>query len=557
MHNIYREYKSENLAFFEVSSGMGIIIRKTICVITVVQIMCYISGCTSSARGKPAEDLGTTIGSSGKIIYPESISVEGYGLVGGLRGTGSLECPPQIRTYLIQYIMAQLPAETMSKAESLINSSNTAVVLVEGVIPIQDAKSQYFDVRVTALPGTQTTSLEGGWLYKTELKIKGSFGITTGILADAEGPVFTDKISTSGIDKRAGYILAGGKGLTEYNIRLALGKPDFELTNNIRNQLNERFGRDIARAILPGRIEIKVPAVYKDHKKRFISIVRAMYLTEAPGITEKRINHHVGELALTPEREESEIALEAIGNQSLVELAALLNASDEHVRLRAGRCMLNLGSNEGLQVLRQIAMDRRSAYRIEAMESITAAARPNDAAYILRILLRDDDFNIRLAAYEQLRKLDDVTIAREAIDRSFYLEQIVRAEQKVIYVSRSGQPRIVLFGAPIYCNRGIFIQSPDGEIIINAPLDQETISIIRTHPKRPNVVAQMKSSFELGGFIRTLCTEPVIESEKGRGGLGVSYADMIALLKQMCDKGAVNAEFRAGPMPKIGLNVKK
>jgi hypothetical protein len=28
-------------------------------------------------------------------------------------------------------------------------------------------------------------------------------------------------------------------------------------------------------------------------------------------------------------------------------------------------------------------------------------------------------------------------------------------------------------------------------------------------------------------------------------------------LKQMCDMGVVKAEFHAGPMPKIGLNIKK
>ncbi len=536
---------------------MGIIIRKMIFFITVVQVIFYITGCNSGARGGPAQDLGTTVGSLVEVIYPESISVEGFGLIGGLRGTGSLECPPQIRSYLTQYIMAQLPAETMSKAESLINSSDTTVVLVEAVIPVQDAKGKYFDVRVSALPGTQTTSLEGGWLYRTELKITGSFGITTEILADAEGPVFTDKIRTSGIDKRAGYILAGGKTLKEYNIILVLEKPDFKLSNVIRNRLNERFGRDVAVAVSPGRIQLRIPAIYKEYRKRFLSIVRAMYLEETPEMIMERIRYYAGELARVPEKEESEIALEAIGNQSLVELSALLISSDERVRLRAARCMLNLGSNAGLQTLRQIVMDRDSAYRIEALESITAAARPDEAASVARMLLRDGDFEIRLKAYEQLRKLDDAAINREVINRDFYLEQIVRTEQNVIYTFRSGQPRIVLFGAPIYCNRGIFIQSPDGEITINAPVDRGTVSLIRTHPKRPSVIAQMTSSFELGDIIRKLCTEPTTEGENGRGGLGVPYADMIALLKQMCDKGAVDAEFRAGPMPKIVINIKK
>ena len=115
----------------------------------------------------------------------------------------------------------------------------------------------------------------------------------------------------------------------------------------------------------------------------------------------------------------------------------------------------------------------------------------------------------------------------------------------------------MLFGAPIYCDSSVYVQSENGDIVINAPSGQEYVNIIRKHPKRPSVVAQLKSSFEVGDIIRTLCDEPIEEGEKGRGGLGVSYADAAALLKQMCDKGAVKAEFHAGNMPKIGLNIKK
>jgi predicted RNA binding protein with dsRBD fold (UPF0201 family) len=533
------------------------IIRKTLFVIIVVQMIYLVLGCKSPAGNVVSDDLGRTIGSLVDVIYPESVAVEGYGLIAGLHGTGSSECPPQIRTYLTQYILAQLSSNTKTAADELINSLNTAVVLVEAQMPVLDAKGKYFDVKVSALPGTQTTSLNNGWLFPTELKVKGSFGVTTEVLADAEGPIFQDKIGPVPPDPRTGYVLAGGKNLTEYKIGLVLKKADFKLTNEIRNLLNERFGRDVARAVLAGRIEVTIPAKFQQHRREFISIIMAMYMTETPELTLKRIDHFVRQLTSSQDSQESEIALEAIGNQSLAELAGLLNASDERVRLRAARCMLSLGSDAGLPVLRQIVMNKRSAYRSEALESIFTFARPNDAANIARSLLNDDDFNVRLSAYELLRGLNDLAITREAIGKNFFLEQISRSEQKIIYVSRSGQPKIVLFGAPIYCNRGIFIESPDKEITINAPVDQEYVLIIRAHPNRPGVIGQMKCTFDLGDVIQRLCTEPAVEAEKGPGGLGVSCSDTIALLKQMCDKGAINAEFRAGPLPKIGLNVKK
>jgi len=219
--------------------------------------------------------------------------------------------------------------------------------------------------------------------------------------------------------------------------------------------------------------------------------------------------------------------------------------------------MLNLGSDEGLVVLRQIALDKESSFRIEALESITLGAKRNDAGSLLRKLLRDDDFKVRLAAYEQLRQLDDVAITQGFVGRSFYLEQIAQTDIQTIFVSRSGQPRIVLLGAPITCSGDIFVQSEKGDIIINAPTGQKYVNIIRKHPKRPDVIAQQKCSFEISDIIRTLCDEPIQEDEKRHGGLGVSYSEAAALLKRMCDMGVVKAEFHAGPMPKIGLNIKK
>ncbi len=542
---------------------MGIIIRKTVGVTRIkgrhiglpLLIALLIVSCGEQGRGvkdlAPTIDLGTTIGSLVEMSWPESIRLEGYCLVVGLRGTGSAECPPQIRTYLAQHFIKQFPRRPINM-ERFIDGSDTAVVLVEGIMPAVASRNEYFDVRVTALGGTQTTSLEGGFLLGTELKTVGTFGIKTKVVADARGPVFIDKISTSEMNKRIGYVLGKGKILDEYKVTLVLGGPDFRTTNNIRNRLNGLFGDGTTKVILPGRLEVKVPAKYREQKQRFISIMKATYLTQNTEVIRERIKTFIGKLAALQDADASEIALEAIGNQSLGGLSVLLNVSNEQVRLRAARCMLNLGSDAGLATLRQIAMDRGSAYRVEALESITTGARRNDAARISQRLLRDDDFHIRLAAYEQLRKLDDIAVSQEVIAGNFHLEQIVQTPHKSIFVSRSGQPRIVLFGAPIRCSDGIFVRSADGDITIDAPVSQEYVSIIRKHPLRPGVIAQLKSSFEVGDIIRTLCEKPLKKGERGRGGLGVTYADVIALLKRMCDKGAVKAEFWAGPLPKIG-----
>jgi len=540
---------------------MGTLHRKIVFVTTAMLVIgLFFIGC--GGQDKISEepeikiDPNTTIGSLAEVFSADLVAVEGYGLVGGLNGTGSAECPPQIRAYLEQYILQQLPPSEVD-VEKLLSSRDTAVVYLKGLMPEEVSKNRYFDVKVYALPGTQTTSLEGGWLYEAELKSSVSFEVSVKVPASAEGPVFIDTTTDYEPDKKIGYVLAGGKSLEEYKISLSLVKPDYKITNLIRNKLNERFGKDTANAVSPGQIELKVPAIYSEQKQRFISIVKSLYLTETSKLAKQRIADFIRKLAVLEEPDTSEIALEAIGKESLGKLAVLLNSSNEDVRLRAARCMLNMGNDEGLDAIRQIAMDKNSSYRVEALEAITRGTSRNDAAAISRRLLRDENFNIRLAAYEQLRKLDDISISQKLIASNFFLEQITQTNYKAIFVSRSGEPRIVLFGAPIYCRDNIFIQSTDGNITINAPPDQKYVSIIRKHPKRPNVLIQLKSSFELADIIQTLCEEPLKKGDQEKQGLGVSYAEMIGLLKQMSDKGAVKAEFHVGPLPKIERIVKK
>ncbi len=532
-------------------------------IVTAMLVVCVLGGCDqggSAQINSDAIDLGPTIGSLANVLAPEAVAVEGYGIVGGLRGTGSAECPPQIRAYLKRYIQKQLASsDTPSRLDidQYISSPQTAVVLIEGIIPALPSKNQFFDVRVTALQGTQTTSLEGGSLFSAELKRPGSFGMSTPVLADVEGPIFIDKINTVGLNMKIGYVLGGGRVLDEYRIILALNKSDFKMANRIRNALNERFGEGMARAVLADRVEVMVPVYYKNRKESFISMVKAMYLSQEPETTLERIRTHVKNLADSKNKYDSEIALEAIGNQSLSSLNVLLNSADEPVRLHAARCMLNLGSDAGLAALRHIAMDTSSPNRLEALKAIAVGARRPDATSVARKLLQDSDFQITLAAYKHLRQLGDIAITQEFIGRNFYLEQTAQTHHKVIYASRNSQPQIVLFGAPLQCDSNIFVESADGEITINTPAGRDYVTIMRKHPKRPGVVARLNCSYDLGHIIKTLCDEPPTDDDKGKGGLGVSYTEAVVLLKRMCDKGAINAEFHAGDLPKIDLNIKK
>ena len=538
---------------------MGNNMRRLTLIIIVSCMYCLLTSCKTTDTETQITDINTTVGSLGQVLSSTAIPVEGVGLVGGLNGTGSSECPPTVREYLKQYILSELPEEARLDPDSFIDSLNTAVVLIEGIMPIENTGKRYFDLKISALTGTQTISLENGWLYQSEMKLLGRFNVVSQILADAVGPVYVDQLEEGFSNKRTGYILDGGKILSDdYKIRIQLYNPDYKITNVIRNRLNQRFGEDTARALMAGEIDIVLPAKYKEQRTKFIKMVKSMYFDDIPENMQQRIEKHIKQIVENPENDEDEIALETIGNDSLYRLSALLQSPNEHIRLRAARCMLNLRSNAGLDVIKQIILNTRSTYRIEALNAIADSGWHDDASMIARTILNDIDFNVRLRAYEILRKLDDRSVKRTPVGASFYLEQVPESTKKEIYVSRSGQPRIVIFGSPIYCHSGIFIQSENGDITINSSSGQNYATVMRNFPnRREDITGQVRCSLELSDIITALCDEPPAKNEQQRGGLGVSYSDMIALLKQLSDKEAIDADFHAGDLPKIDLNIKK
>jgi hypothetical protein len=98
-----------------------------------------------------------TVASETGLVGFEPIVVRGYGVVVGLRDTGSRQMPSDVRAFLTQELSKRgfgsgAPGAPKMSPQQLLNSSDTAVVIVEGVIPPGAPKGSKFDVRVTVAP---------------------------------------------------------------------------------------------------------------------------------------------------------------------------------------------------------------------------------------------------------------------------------------------------------------------------------------------------------------------------------------------------------------------
>jgi flagellar basal body P-ring protein FlgI len=530
--------------------------RKVYALILIGLMFCLI-GCESSQKknkkDKDANEpvkLDRTIGDLAEIVASNPVPVKGVGLVVGLPGTGSSECPAATREYLIKYILTQVGRKDVVNPDIMINSMDTAVVLVEGTIPPASSKYQSFDITVKPYPETQTTSLVGGRLYTTDLKFitKVDNSIETSrTLAYAAGPVFIDTLPDSKTNPTSGLILGGGKVIEDYPITLSLIKPDYKAAAYIRNRINQRFGKDVSNAVSDSVINIAVPEIYKDKKSKFMLLIKSLFIASATETEKARISEMISQLKTSEEKTRYQIALEAIGRPAADQLFTLIDSNDEKTRFSAAAALVAIGDDRGLKTLREFAQNPSSKLRILAVNNIGEYSMKNDVIALMNRVVSDEDFDVRYAAYNYLQQFDAPSIIRTVISDDFYIDQVITAGPKTIYVSRKQQPAIVLFGAPLDCEKGIYIESEDGGIIINSEPTDDRISVLRKHPITGTLMGPLKCSTRIADIIKLLGDPPTPKDDKRRPGLGVPYSEIIQLLKNMADKGAVNAKFVAGP----------
>lgn len=530
--------------------------KSNILILIISGFLFAFSGCQQHSNTKndinrvkrPLNDIGLKkISDVADIAIPYSTRVKGVGLVVGLNRTGSSECPPSIRRYMQKFILTQLPEDSKIDPDQLINSPDTAIVTILGVIPTGASKGETFDVAISALSSSQTTSIENGRLLLADLRQADTAKQRT-VLATAQGGVYIP----SGENKTIGYILGGGTSAKTQNIVLKMKTPDYALTSRIRNKINEKFGPNIANAQNDQLIMISIPDDFQSRKQKYLELLKTIYIDDQAAGSTKLISVLVDDLKHSQDKDTAETTLEMIGKNAADKLVPLLNNPDKEIRFRAARCLLTMGDSRGINILSQTAVSG-GIFAEQAIDAIAFNAKRNDAVAILSGFMNADNFDLKLASYKHLSRLKAMSISQktvETVQGTLSLERIVQNGQKIIWASRSGQPKIVLFGSPIYCEKDLFVQSDDGSIVVSYSNEDGFINLVRQHPKAKNII-KAKTSTEAGLVIRTLAQAPAKTQQYRRQGMGLSYGQLLDFIEKMYNTGAIKAQFVLGDEPSL------
>jgi flagellar P-ring protein precursor FlgI len=508
-------------------------------------------------------------GTVGSVTYLEGarmMRVRGYGLVVGLNGNGSRNSVPSVREYLARELrrsrLANPHVERRLSPEELIDSPDTSVVEVFGEIGGGLLAGQTFDITVSASsfdPDTQ--SLAGGYLLTCDLKIYREVSpqeiIEGRTLAKARGPIFMnpftqrDGSSASGSNPREGIVIGGGMTLDARQLSLVSVMESYATVRQVETAINRVFSGDpkAAVAVSPTNIELHMPPEYRGRERRFIELVTHLSLASTQAAREARGQQLLAELT-RPDAplEDVALSLEGIGPTVLPMIKDYYTHSRRDVNYYAARTGVRLGDELGLEVLIRHAQDERSPYQSTAIRELGESRMPVRASFALKELLANSDPRIRISAYEALRRVDSDLLQSRVVGHepeNFLLDIVPSDGPAMIYARRTGIRRIALIGGDRLVLRPPLLYSEPGKpIILSAQHDDRLVSIIKKDQNGRIIMGPTRVGFSVPLLTHFLGHDPKKGLSGQLLGVGIEYSVVLDVLFKLCEKGAINAEFR-------------
>lgn len=529
--------------------------------------------------------LRGTIGSETKIRRALPTILSGYGLVVGLDGTGGTSVPERVaatmeRELAIRGVGRQGMFEgTLLEGRSpqdVLRDPDVAVVVVEAAVPLASPEGMTFDVRVRALAGSTTRSLEGGRLWTTKMQagppaVVG--GPQTREVAEASGDLYinpfadADGEGTGDANPRVGRILGGGRMTKPLSLEILMANPLHARARAIARAVNQRFPNGpkgpgtTARGVSDAVVEVSVPIEFRDRFYEFIELVR--HLPINPDFPEENARRYVRALQQGSElTTELSWALRALGEPAIPFVRDLYEDPRVEVRMAALRAGANLNDPRAGLFLREMAAEP-GPERSEAISLLGAVdGRPNIDETLRRIISTESRLELRVAAYESLarravrarlktllqwrerggaeaseRELSRIAersipagmvqgITRIPLSERFVVD-VVPFGEPLVYVTQQGNPTIVIFGEDPSVERPAYLSVWGGDLLVVAEPDSEDVRV-RFRDEQTGWVVQESVDESLVDIVRFFAREQT--PEQPEPGLRMTYSDLVGAL---------------------------
>jgi hypothetical protein len=521
--------------------------------------------------------LNDTILQKTDLLDTGPFMVSAYGLIANLQNTGGGPYPTRVRDYMVKEMVKHGFGSRNNdefykiKPEFALDSRRFAIVEVIGLIPPGSRKEQSFDVIVKALDSSDATSIAHGVLYQTDLHILGTRETapegSVNVYARGQGPVFVnpayalnDRRSglTGGakLSLRNGVVMAGGRCMIDRPIRLQLRQPQRSAARQIEERINLQFqdvadkaGQTwdqrfkVAQAKDEGVVEVYVPNRYQGDWEHFIGVVQNLYRNGMPNPQQAKT---LVDAALKPDARLLNIsyAWEGLGKPALPFVIPLMDGTrySPEVTFAAARAAAFIGEPSAPDVLLAMAKTPDHPFQLTAAQTLGRLPNTPGLNKMLQELLDSPQTPVRVAAYETLaRNKVESVIFTKVINEQFVLDIVKSDGPPLIYASRTGLPRIALFGNRVSVDMPITFTALNTQFQISDDASGKFVNLFYRGREVGEPVT-MASRPDVGEIIARLGGEGAPEQRR----FNFSYGDVVGIVQALSDQKKLAAVTGAG-----------
>lgn len=546
---------------------------------TAVALVVTSAGCTRSEpppkaapryatlpMKKVPEFMKGTVFERTDVLSTQAFPVSAYGLVARLRNTGDSTAPTPVRDYMINQMVKRGFGQKhlgydAFQPEAMLKDPAFAIVRVDAYIPPGTRKGQTFDVMVSALTDSTTSSLAHGVLYDTNLGPNGANPNNPNVIsvaAIAGGPIFvnpaysvqnSDKPDAAANSLRYGVVMDGGRALNDWPLVLRLRQPEMRLARALDNRINQRFqaiadkkrqndqGTCVAEAQDEGSVYLYVPESFRGDWERLAGIVSHLYIDGSAENTVQKAKLLAAE-AVKPDAPLLDISYcwEGLGEKALPYIQPLMTHGSPDVAYAAARAAAFLGDPSAVAVLVRMASTKDHPFQLNATESLGGLPQTQQVTHALRKLLDTDSSLVREEAYRILAREGDSSIYTRVIDEKFVLDIVKSSGPPLIFATRQGIPRVAVIGDRVSVDLPVTFTAMNNRLSITSGDAGKYLTVFYRGPefRQPVTVVSRPDVAEL---VARLGGEP----RDAKDRLNFSYGDILGILQVMADSRQLSA----------------
>ncbi len=506
-------------------------------------------GCSKKVPNDPyKEQQAKVLMNKGRLVQdlarPANVhaaKIEGVALVYGLQGTGADEPPSSYQQLLLQDM--QRDTELKKTAKSQIASMNTAIALMETIVPPGAKKGDRLDVTIKLQPGSEATSIQNGYVENAELyQYMTADIIRRGYKLGAVNGFITldpDLVENkSSVAYKQGKIIGGAVVSRSRPIWLELKEDERSagVAQRLEDVINKRFSytkdgyagkKKVAEAKAgAARVNLEIPNEYRDNVIRYVNVVGAISFYETTDEMNERIDR-LAEQLLDPESSEfASIQLEAIGPRNEKVLDAIrrgMESPNDAVRFNSAitAAYFNQRADRPMvaKILAEFAANNKT-YRPAALATLGVCMKTSfDVDAELRKLLSADGIETRYGAFRALwtRNPSDYMIQGENMANQFSYHCLNCGGKPYVHIAESTRPEVVLFNADSIFLQGVVDVEANPRLTVRSEDDD---IVVKKYEMDDGVDEQRRVGYKVDDVVRA-----IVE-------IGGTYPDVVSFLTQ-------------------------